>query len=450
MMEGTVVNLTLSVCGKGQFTCADGSCIDLTQRCDLRINCLDQSDEAQCSLVDIPPGYRTVIPPPPITDNNPLPIFFQISIISFPTIATQDLTFTATFQLSLQWQDTRLNYLNLKEDRTLNLLSGKATSDIWTPRVFFSNAQGNMFTNLDQGARVELNVFPGEENSLEMSQLYTATYSCDFHLAMFPFDSQVSTREVCQLTFTLVSAASSYMVLDPDVATYTGPKYLIEYEIGEITITRGQTGEFSSIQVFASFYRRYTFYLLTLYIPTILLILIAYATFYFNPDDFNSRVVVAVTSLLVLTSLLTQTSNALPKTSYFKLIDVWLFFSIVIIFVVILLQTLVNFSKPTSSTDHSWLGRLVKRILSKKTKETPDITPVRPFSRLPGKHLQQRAIPKDKPTERTSHNVTEDVVELKEEPKARLSTQKFSRRPHSHQKDDHRSCGSRVDGKEGS
>lgn len=36
-----------------------------------------------------------------------------------------------------------------------------------------------------------VNVFRGYENSLEMSQLYTATYSCDFMLAMFPFDSQV-------------------------------------------------------------------------------------------------------------------------------------------------------------------------------------------------------------------------------------------------------------------
>lgn len=69
-----------------------------------------------------------------------------------------------------------------------------------------------------------------------------------------------------------------------------------------------ERGQFSSLDVTVTFRRRYTFYLLTLYIPTILLILIAYATFFFNPDDFNSRVVVAVTSLLVLTSLLTQVS----------------------------------------------------------------------------------------------------------------------------------------------
>lgn len=42
---------------------------------------------------------------------------------------------------------------------------------------------------------------------------------------------------------------------------------------------------------------------------------------------------------------LLQTSNSLPKTSYFKLVDIWLFFSIVIIFVVVMLQTLIDYSQ---------------------------------------------------------------------------------------------------------
>lgn len=49
----------------------------------------------------------------------------------------------------------RLNYINLKKDRTLNLLSQESKMGIWTPRVFFGNAHGNVFTNLNQGSRVE-------------------------------------------------------------------------------------------------------------------------------------------------------------------------------------------------------------------------------------------------------------------------------------------------------
>ena len=153
--DGEEVQLTISICGEGKFTCSDGSCINLRQRCDLRVDCPDQSDEARCSLVDVPLGYRTTIPPPTALDVGALPILFTINIISFPSIETEDLTFSTSLELKLRWQDTRLTYRNLKDDRSLNVLSQSSVSSIWKPRVFFSNARGNVFTNLDEGSRIE-------------------------------------------------------------------------------------------------------------------------------------------------------------------------------------------------------------------------------------------------------------------------------------------------------
>ncbi|XP_069949577.1 uncharacterized protein [Cherax quadricarinatus] len=399
MKPGEEVNLTLSVCETGEFTCADGSCIKLFQRCDLRIDCPDQSDEAQCSVVEAPDSYRKTIPPPSIVEGKPLDIFFMIDLTSFPSIATQDLTFITNLNLKLRWQDVRLTYKNLHNDSTLNLLTSESIANLWTPRVFFSNAQGNVFTNLDQGAHVEcirqapskpappeftheMNIFSGRENSMEMGQLYTVTHSCDFNLLMFPFDAQV-----CSLYFTLVSAASTYMVLVPFAANYSGPKNLIEYTIGEVSMLVKQDGEFSSVGIKVRFYRRYGFYLLTLYIPTTLLIVIAYASFFFNPEDFNSRITVALTALLVLASLFTQTSNSLPKTSYFKLVDVWLFFSIVIIFFVVMLQTLVDFA-----ADKNWFSCLSNKkstkiqVLDKTGRRTKEAFMGPSFPRVAGQY----------------------------------------------------------------
>ncbi|XP_068220335.1 uncharacterized protein [Palaemon carinicauda] len=377
---GETTNLTISVCGEGLFTCKDGTCIDLTKRCDLRADCSDQSDEASCSLLDIPSGYMANIPPPPVTENEPLPVMFMINIISFPSIETEDLTFVTSLELKLRWQDVRLTYLNLKDDRSLNVLSEAAVSQIWKPRVFFSNAQGNVFSNLKEGSRIEcirdgkstigpphleeeVNTFSGQENSLEMGQLYSVTYTCDFNLQMFPFDAQV-----CNLRFTLVSATTSYMTLLPTNASYSGPPNLIEYSIGHVTTEMINLGEFSHVDVQVRFRRRYGFYMLTLYIPTTLIIITAYTTFFFNPYDFNSRIVVALTSQLVLSSLYTQTSNSLPKTSYFKLVDIWLFFAIVMIFIVVLLQTLIDFS---AQGDFSWKDGCLSKIAGILSRKPP-------------------------------------------------------------------------------
>ena len=49
-----------------------------------------------------------------------------------------------------------------------------------------------------------------------------------------------------------------------------------------------------------------------------------------------------VTTLLVLATLFISISNALPRTSYVKLIDIYLIFNLIIPFVEIILQTSLN------------------------------------------------------------------------------------------------------------
>lgn len=153
---GDDVLLTLSTCSSGEYTCNDGSCIKLEKRCDLRVDCPDDSDEIDCSLLDIPPGYSMSIPPPPLLIGDPLRINVSVQLTSFPVIKTQELTFEANMKLLLNWQDIRLSFLNLKVERSLNLLSNDDVMRVWTPSVFFTNANGNLFTNLDKGSRVEL------------------------------------------------------------------------------------------------------------------------------------------------------------------------------------------------------------------------------------------------------------------------------------------------------
>ena len=51
---------------------------------------------------------------------------------------------------------------------------------------------------------------------------------------------------------------------------------------------------------------------------------------------------VNVTTLLVLTTLFISVSDALPRTSYVKMMDIWLIFNLMIPFLEIILQTMIH------------------------------------------------------------------------------------------------------------
>lgn len=50
----------------------------------------------------------------------------------------------------------------------------------------------------------------------------------------------------------------------------------------------------------------------------------------------------SLTTLLVLYTLFSQTSSSLPKTSYIKMIDIWFFLDIAILFVIIILHIIIE------------------------------------------------------------------------------------------------------------
>ena len=68
--------------------------------------------------------------------------------------------------------------------------------------------------------------------------------------------------------------------------------------------------------------RRINNAILTIYLPTILILIIVYATNFFKDFFFEAVVTVNLTSLLVLTTLFISVSQSLPPTAYVKMIDI--------------------------------------------------------------------------------------------------------------------------------
>ena len=66
--------------------------------------------------------------------------------------------------------------------------------------------------------------------------------------------------------------------------------------------------------------------MMTTYLPSILLLMITFATTFFKPVYFEAALTVNLTNMLVMTTIFTSVMDRLPTTSYLKMIDYWLIF----------------------------------------------------------------------------------------------------------------------------
>ena len=61
--DGTIRKLKFTTCPLGKFTCNDGLCIDIDERCDKIAQCKDQSDEDDCKIVHMKSSYNKNLAP---------------------------------------------------------------------------------------------------------------------------------------------------------------------------------------------------------------------------------------------------------------------------------------------------------------------------------------------------------------------------------------------------
>ena len=88
--------------------------------------------------------------------------------------------------------------------------------------------------------------------------------------------------------------------------------------------------------------RRINNAVMTIYLPTILILMIVYTTNFFKDFFFEAVVTVNLTCLLVLTTIFISVAQSLPPTAYLKMVDIWLIFAQMVPFIEVLLYTWID------------------------------------------------------------------------------------------------------------
>ena len=224
--------LKLTGCENDEFTCKvrfllskfktlyktnfskDGQCVSSSLRCDQIVNCRDESDEEGCAMLVIKKSYNKRVAPfstESETNLTIVPVKVKVTMVLMNILDIEEVKhiITLKFGMMLEWYEKRAIYHNLKQEETLNSLTGSEIKKLWTPYVIYKNTdksdavrigevdttltvtrEGN-FSRSPITVADEIETFQGSENKLTMNQTDSKQFHCIYQLQTYPFDTQV-------------------------------------------------------------------------------------------------------------------------------------------------------------------------------------------------------------------------------------------------------------------
>ena len=291
--------LSLTSCLSNQFTCGDGICIEMKQRCNGVTDCKDKIDELDCNIAEIDPSYNKELAPPPEKDKAKVMVVVNVTINSLNSFNLIEENFELEFVVSLKWFDSRLVFNNLREKKIFNVMGPKEKGSIWFPSIVLENTKQKLKFLIDSSSviSVERNgegkptdstftenklLYQGDKNPLNYERLDNMKLNCLFELSWYPFDTQT-----CFIIIGQTEISSYYVEQVPGYFAYLGPEDLTKYFVKRSDMKKVAVGGREFVQVQITIGRRLLSILLTTFLPTVILNLIGHTANYFKEFFFE-------------------------------------------------------------------------------------------------------------------------------------------------------------------
>ena len=360
------ISLIFSPCILGEeFSCSNGLCVSLDKRCNHKNDCSDQSDEDNCYYFKTENAYNRLSPPEHMildSEQKSAQIGVVIEIESVKKVDVDTGKIYLSYRLTLSWVENRLSYFNLAINKTddfiIQELPTTTLSKLWDPITILYHVNGDFGSILMDPLSKRLKVkiknnpiriksewsfetleYPGHLGVLDQQISMKGVYDCSFDLFRFPFDHQ-------ECTVQLELKSSQDIRIIPDFknisVSFYGTRYLTEFEILDSFPYMAQCGDRTEFGFVLKIKHIYQKQITALYFQTFLLWIVSYLTLLIDVNDFSNRFIGAVTSLLVLSSLMDNINSRLPASPHMKLIDIWNIWNVIQIVGLIMVHILVN------------------------------------------------------------------------------------------------------------
>ncbi|XP_057705676.1 glycine receptor subunit alphaZ1 isoform X2 [Corythoichthys intestinalis] len=271
----------------------------------------------------------------------PVNVTCNIFINSFGSIAETTMDYRVNIFLRQQWNDPRLAYKEYPDD-SLDLDPSMLDS-IWKPDLFFANEKGANFHEVTTDNKL-LRI--SKNGNVLYSIRITLVLACPMDLKNFPMDVQTCIMQLESFGYTMNDLIFEWdekgAVQVADGLTL--PQFILKEEKDLRYCTKHyNTGKFTCIEARFHLERQMGYYLIQMYIPSLLIVILSWVSFWINMDAAPARVGLGITTVLTMTTQSSGSRASLPKVSYVKAIDIWMAVCLLFVFSALLEYAAVNF-----------------------------------------------------------------------------------------------------------
>ncbi|XP_055850294.1 glutamate-gated chloride channel isoform X12 [Episyrphus balteatus] len=271
------------------------------------------------------------------------PAVVRVNIFVRSISKIDDVTMEYSVQLTFreQWTDERLKFDDIQG--RLKYLTLTEANRVWMPDLFFSNEKEGHFHNIIM-PNVYIRIFPN--GSVLYSIRISLTLACPMNLKLYPLDRQVCSLRMASYGWTTNDLVFLWKEGDPVqvVKNLHLPRFTLEKFLTDYCNSKTNTGEYSCLKVDLLFKREFSYYLIQIYIPCCMLVIVSWVSFWLDQGAVPARVSLGVTTLLTMATQTSGINASLPPVSYTKAIDVWTGVCLTFVFGALLEFALVNYA----------------------------------------------------------------------------------------------------------
>ncbi|KAL7380200.1 hypothetical protein ABVT39_013529 [Epinephelus coioides] len=272
----------------------------------------------------------------------PVDVGMSIDIASIDMVSEVNMDYTITMYFQQSWRDKRLSYTGIPLNLTLD---NRVADQLWVPDTYFINDKKSFVHGVTVKNRM-IRLHP--DGTVLYGLRITTTAACMMDLRRYPLDEQNCTLEIESYGYT-TDDIEFYWQGGSNTGSVTGvenielPQFsIIDYQ----TLSKKAvfaTGSYPRLSLSFKLKRNIGYFILQTYMPSTLITILSWVSFWINYDASAARVALGITTVLTMTTINTHLRETLPKIPYVKAIDIYLMGCFVFVFLALLEYAFVNY-----------------------------------------------------------------------------------------------------------